>query len=145
MLPAEKAVATKNRCSMLPSNPKTSDLDKYLELELNKAQCRVRSFALGGMPYLERNQPVSSPQTRELIDDVISGRLTSTVLSMFDGIEVADLRELTCFVTDRRQSIVVSSSVTLVFPESSEPVFRVHHARSPSHDTAINDQEGGPL
>jgi hypothetical protein len=122
---------------MLPHQRKANDLDLYLELDLNKAQCRLRSYALGGMPYLERVKPLSSPDTRAFVGDVIAGRLTPAVLEMFDAIDVTALRQLPCFVTDRRQSIAVESSVTLGQAEVSERAFRVHHVRSPSLGVAF--------
>jgi hypothetical protein len=126
---------------MLAREQRTAGADTYLEVDLNKVQCRVRSYALGGMPYLEQVRPLASPSTRALVEDVISGRLTPAVSEMFDGIELPDGRELPCFVTDRRQSIAVESSVTLVQAQAAEPVFRVHHARSPS-DGALCDDTG---
>jgi hypothetical protein len=122
---------------MISQNPKANGLDMYLEVDLNKVQCRLRSYALGGIPYLERVQPLSSPDTQALVDDVIAGRLTPAVLELFDAIDVTAVRQLTVFVTDRRLSIAVESSVTLVQAEVSEPIFRVHHARSPSHGAAL--------
>jgi hypothetical protein len=122
----KKGVSTRAR------DGKAGGLDKFLEVGLNKSQCRLRSFAIGGLPYLEVSHSMSSPATKSLVRDVVTGRLTAQVLELFDGIEPEDVSSVPCFVTDRRHPLTVEFSVTLVPPQSAEPVFKFLNAHSMS-------------
>jgi hypothetical protein len=131
----------KMRHTMRSEKPATENLDKYVDAELTKTHCCLRSFAMGGLPYFEQSCPLADPATQRLVDDVIAGRLTDALLELFDGIDVKNPSRLPCFITDRRQAIATESAVTLVPPELPDPGFRVLHARSLSQGSGTDLDE----
>jgi hypothetical protein len=127
------------RVSMTARDPRTKGLDKYLDVELTKSQCRLRSFAMGGLPSFESTHSMTVAATKQLVEDIIAGRLSPQVLELFEGLEMQGVKTLRCFVTDRRQPITAESSVTLALGNAAEPAFKVHHAHSTSHTTDLGD------
>jgi hypothetical protein len=126
------------RLSMRPYDLKQDFLDQYVTVELTKTQCRIRSFAMGGLPYFESSHSMSDPASKTLVENIVSGRLDPAIRELFDGIDIEQLSELPCFVTDRRHAIAVEVSVTLA-AEKAEPTFKVSHAYSRSQNLSVTD------
>jgi hypothetical protein len=124
---------------MTPCDPRTKGLDKYLNVELTRSQCRLRSFAMGGLPSLESTHLMSAATTKPLVEDIVAGRLTPQVLELFEGFDMQGVKTITCFVTDRRQAMTADFSVTLALENAAEPAFKVHHAHSTSQTSGLGD------
>jgi hypothetical protein len=43
---------------------------------------------MSGLPYFESSYSMSAPATNPIVKDIVSGRLPTTVLELFDGIEM---------------------------------------------------------
>jgi hypothetical protein len=106
------------------------NLDMYLELELKKDQYSIRSFALGGCPYCQISGVITSKQKVPVVDDIGSCKLTQNVLKLFDGLDMRDVAELRCFVTDCRKSLPIKFACSLVSAETPEPIVKAWHTRS---------------
>jgi hypothetical protein len=104
----------------------------FLELDLRKEQFSIRSFALGGLPYFQVSGVFTSKQKQpvQLVEDIVSCKITPSVLELFEGLDLDDVTEIRCFVTDARKSLPVKFACTLIRPEDKEHVVRAWHTRS---------------
>jgi hypothetical protein len=131
MIRSSECRRRKYRSSVSPSlfTPRKADL--YLVLELTRTQYFLRSFALGGFPYFQLGGALPDP----IVDDVISGRLTSAIMALFPGIDTSQVTSIVCDVVDGRQSIALNYSVLL----GAGFDFRVMHQLPLSESVAYED------
>jgi hypothetical protein len=65
--------------------------------------------------------------------------LTPKILQLFDGIDIAGIVKMPCFVHDGRQAVAFKYTVFLTLPESTSPGFRLMQEKAFSDTISYDD------
>ena len=81
----------KLRCASVERKTcQSPDFDVFIDVELNKNNFSLRSFAMGGMPYFETSSlSYDDPANAQFLEKMIAGRVSPLVYDLFEGVDKA--------------------------------------------------------
>ena len=134
----------KLRCASVERKTcQSPDFDVFIDVELNKNNFSLRSFAMGGMPYFETSSlSYDDPANAQFLEKMIAGRVSPLVYDLFEGVDIAR-RPIPCFVTDSRQSITAKYQLVLSDAPLKSSKFKVVHMRKMSDSNDLLDGQDG--
>ncbi|OHT14375.1 hypothetical protein TRFO_15306 [Tritrichomonas foetus] len=137
----------KQRCASVGRRSIHSrDLDLFLDVELNKNNFSLCSFAMGGMPYFELSGlSYDDSSNAKAIESLIAGRISPFISDLFEGIDLKE-KKVPCFITDSRQSIAAKYQLVLSDgSKNSHASFKVVRTRRMSDSKDFLDECEGAL